>query len=292
MNILLCLGATAGLAAVMAPTQGEMIRAELHAKLKSIAVEYVADTTVGQGMLFRGEPLEVDLMLWSVGSAMSGAESDWYTHVKIVLRPGRLSQRDSVPGTNLRCLPEIRPDRLTQPNLVDRIQLTRGERVTVRCRLATFGPEMVAGPYSLTFGWADSVDTERFVDTTTEPLRDAFEFEFREVGNEMDRIERDYRLAVRALLYDKDPVRALPFLDAILLRYPNSRPALLARARANRDSGRCDLAVRDISEVVTPVRSDVGDPRNGRATEPLRDRLAVAAGALLSGGACSPSKVR
>jgi hypothetical protein len=150
------------------------------------------------------------------------------------------------------------------------------------------GAEYAAGPYNLVFGWDGSVDAERFADSTREPIRDAFEFELRDIATAADRLERDYRMAFRAMVYDKEPLRAIPLLNGILAQYPDSAPALLARAHASRDAGLCDSASADIARLAATRRARVAGSVQ-RAHEEPRDRFSEAIEEFARGRGCAPS---
>ena len=83
-----------GLAAALASAwvvwndEPRMFRGELRARLRSISVQYTPPTRIGQGLLLRGEPLEIDLRLVAAESGRSGAESDWPSRVVIELGAG------------------------------------------------------------------------------------------------------------------------------------------------------------------------------------------------------------
>jgi len=238
-------------------------RAELKAGLRSVEFAYGPGATFGEGGIYRGEPLLIELRLDSVSSG-SAVEADWLSRMRLEFGPGGYRYGDR--GQVVACAGVEAPTRLAR-EVESFVVPTHG--IKVRCNLGLLGKSTASGPYHVTIGWDDSIDRDRFRGMAGRVLA-VVEFELKDVKTEADVLDRDYRVGVRAF-FDGNPHDALRIADEILARHPTSLPAHLMRIRVRRELGDIKGAEEDRERAAVIAEQGL-DPYHVTAASPTRGR--------------------
>ena len=226
--------------------QGQLVRAELRATLYFINVDYGEQRVRGQGVILRGEPLDIDIRLANqgrVGSLAVGAEREWMDRVTVRVRPG--GYRDSAAtGEAMPCtwLPSAHRSQGLTTQDQEHIVLNAGASVTARCRIDS--SSLSGGKHTATVDWLAGTERASFRDLIPQEHPIVIEFELRELATEVDELDQLLHLALRAI--DEGRLAsASQLVDSALVREPFSSPALILRGRIHVARGACAAAAAD-----------------------------------------------
>ena len=226
--------------------QGQLVRAELTATLYLINVDYGEQRVLGQKVILRGEPLDIDIRIANqgrVGPLAVGAEREWMDRVTVRVSPGRISR---ACGDRRGYAMFLATERASFPRPDDsrpgHIVLNAGASVTARCRIDS--SSLVGGKHTATVDWLAGTERASFRDLIPPERPIVIEFELREFATEADELDQLLHLAMRAV--DEGRLAAASQLvDSALVREPFSSPALILRGRIHLAKGACAAAAAD-----------------------------------------------
>jgi hypothetical protein len=241
-------------------------RAALQVRLVWMNVEYGNPDVRGQAIVFRGEPLIVNIgVLNRYEGAPAGAELDWPT--RIVTRwwkGGRFESKTKEPLA-LQCEPKNRTSEGVT-TVKGYVELAPHGSQFTRCKVRDQEvAALTAGSYTITAEWAagpggPEFREEKGVVESPGLLAGAIEFELRDVATAHDELDFMNHLAAHALLAG-DFTRAVEIADEVLKRQGPSATALSTRAKAFAARGMCRQAFADWerSAAVLESNNDVGN---------------------------------
>ena len=257
-------------------------RAQLRLALTNFGISY-GRPAHGQGVVFAGEPLIVEL---GVANRYEGpraaAEVDWPRRMSATIRSGGRFDPD-VAAQSLTC--ELQPSREYKVQIVgDYVVIEPGGHQFFKCPLGV--NRLFTGQYTIVIRWSpEAITPERLSIRNAYPdslgiLRDVLEFEAREALTRDDQLDRLVHLASHEERsgHFGDGVA---FIDQLLSAEPNSTIGWQIRGRLSAQAGRCadaTAAYRRASDIITGrldarTRQFTTPEQRSRGVEYLRDEL-------------------
>jgi len=234
-----------------------MFRASLNIRLASHEVDY-GDQIRGEGMIFTGEPMVVDIGLVSrLDGPPVAAEHDWFQRITATLYPGGRFEFERAKGVPFTCAPEsTRTNQVV--NEAARVVIGAHGWIYVRCRTDLAEYNLTPGLYTLEVAWSNAADMMRFtkkneIETGPSYLTGLLPFELRAVVSEGDRLDLLNHLAARAET-DGRLEEALRLTDQGLARNPANVTAWLTRVRVHGAQGLCALASLDLQKAAETIQ--------------------------------------
>lgn len=236
--------AFACIAVLVGHAQRVPFRAQLRLHLTSFSMEYGDRPALGQGVVFVGEPLIVELGIANryEGGPPAAAEVDWPSRIVARTRAGG---RFDSGGVERALICELHLNRDHNANANDSyVELLPDGYQYFKCAIDPTKNGLTPGLFTLVVEWsAAAIAPERFLIRTAWPdslrvLRDELEFELREPLTDGDRLDLLVHLANHASLDGRhdDGVR---YVDQLLGYEPNSVTGWLTRGRLAARAGRC-----------------------------------------------------
>ena len=256
-----CLVASPRLAAQLLP-----YRASLQVRLVWMNIEYGNQQIAGQGVVFRGEPLVVDVgAVNRYEVAPAAAEVDWPTRIAARWWRGGYFESNVSDALPLECDSRSMRDARVR-RVASYVELEPGGSQFMRCRVRDAETlRLPAGKYTITVEWAIGADGQKLRDEKGQVemptlLNGVIEFELSDVLTPNDDLDRLNHLASHALLEGDFP-RALQLADGVLRRQASSVTALTTRSRAHAARGTCKQALADWEQVAAIIEGnrDVGN---------------------------------
>ena len=246
--------------------QKAMFRASLNVHLLWFLTDYGDQSIEGQGMIFAGEPMVVDIGLVNrLDGPPAGAEHDWFQRITATLYPGGRFEFERANGVPFKCVPESTRSIKVVTETARVIVGAQGSQY-IRCRSDLAEYDLAPGRYTIEVAWSNAADMNLFTrrDDGREPsyLTGIFPFEVRAVGSEGDRLDLLNHLAAHAEA-DGRFDDALQLTDQGLARNSANVTALLTRGRVHASQGLCALAAHDLQMAAETIES-------GRDTSNLR----------------------
>jgi len=249
-----------------------MFRASLDVRLRAHGAEYGDPNIAGQGMIFSGEPMVVEIGLISrLNGQPVGAEHDWYQRITATLYPGGRFEFKRAKGVPFRCTPESTWSN-DVVNEADRVIIGGHGWLYIRCRADRGEYDLAPGRYTIEATYSDTADMKRFIKRNEIPrepsyLTGIFPFELRAVASEGDRLDLLNHLAAHAEA-DGRLDEALRLTDQGLARNPANLTALLTRRRVHAMQGLCELAAHDLELAAETVESGRDTGNHGPRLDP------------------------
>jgi hypothetical protein len=256
-------------------------RAQLRLELTNFAVSY-GRPAHGQGVVFAGEPLIVELGIANrYEGPRAAAEVDWPHRVSATIRPGGRFDPD-VAAQPMTC--ELQPSRDDKVQMVgDYVVIEPGGYQFFKCPLGV--NRLPPGQYTFVIHWSpEAIAPERLsirsgLEDPLWSLRDVLEFESRQALTRDDQLDRLVHLASHEERsgHFSDGVA---FIDQLLSAEPNSTIGWHIRGRLSAQAGRCAdaaTAYKRASEIITgrlDARTwQLATQERIRTVEYLRDEL-------------------
>jgi hypothetical protein len=147
--------------------QDQLVRSELRASLYFINVHYGEQRVTGQGVILRGEPLDVVVRLANrgrVGRLAVGAEREWMERVAVRVRPGGYRDAGDSTGEAMPCtwLPVAHRSHGVTTVEQGHIVLQAGASVSASCRIDS--SSLSGGKHTATVNWSVNTDRASFRD--------------------------------------------------------------------------------------------------------------------------------
>jgi hypothetical protein len=251
--------------AALAQTPDAPIRAELSVRLRWIPAEYGEQFVKGEGVLLRGEPVDLELRVSnfrSVGPETTAVETDWFRRITVRIREGRRNGDAAFRSVACRFLPNARGAvGITRTH--NMLLLPRGARITETCRLDLLPADLSAGVHTIEVNWGPGADAVRLRNVIPQDLPRLLELEYRDVKTEGDELDRSLHLAQRAIDDGQLDV-ARKIIESVLNVEPLSTTGLILRGHAKLAVGQCRSAAQDweLASNILENNSDVLNLRN------------------------------
>lgn len=231
-------------------------RPALEFRLHTIGLVYSDQPARGWGALLRGEPFEIDLIVINRNNGpRARLETDWFNRAYLTMRPGRMFDASPAPWIAVTCESPSLLQKIDVEDLGEFLLFGRDGSQVVRCHVNLEHLTLPAGVYTLRVEWGPHAKLDTYPDTFYRQPPFTWDFEYRDVSTEADRLDLNLHQALRALNDRHQPDEALLFINDVLALRPTSTVALSLRADIQMANGACREAVADWQRAIHVLRN-------------------------------------